>query len=317
MTKERFKKAEFVAWLSIAGNLSLALLKGCVGWFANSKALLADAMHSASLAASSFATLIGLRNAKLPPGEGNPYAQAKTESIASIIVSVLLMIIGVEIGISAIKSLYVGVDTPPKGYALIVIVISIVVKEAMFQYKYRLGQKMYAHSLTMNVWEHRSDLYTSLAALAGVGGALLGQLLGLSYFYYLDPLAGLIISLFILRMGFHLLKEAMRNTMNAGMHQEDATELLQIVQRIRGVITVDQMRATEHGHFVIVDVKISVNPRISVGEGHEIAKEVKCQLMNRFIHISDVFVHVHPYHPGYPYKNNLDLERSEYPTMLH
>ena len=89
------------------------------------------------------------------------------------------------------------------------------------------------------------------------------------------------------------------------------------VQRVKGVITVDGLRAREHGQYVIVDVKISVNPRISVSEGHEIAKMAKQHLMKRFSHVSDVLVHVNPYDPGYPYKNNVDPDHDEIPTVLH
>ena len=316
MTDERFQKAEFAAWVGIVGNLALAVLKGVIGFLANSKALLADAAHSASDVAGSFAVLIGLRAAKLPPDDDHPYGHGKAESIASIIVSVLLLFVGVEIGISALKTLWGGVDAPPKSYALIVIVISLVAKEAMFQYKYRLGKKLASQALIANAWEHRSDVYSSLAALAGVLGAILGKYLGMPYFYYLDPAAGLFVSLLVLKMGYDLVMEAIHNTMDHVLHQEDAAELITAVQRVKGVIAVDDLRAREHGHYVIVDLKISVNPKITVLDGHDIAKAVKQQLMKRFIHVSDVLVHVNPYDPGYPYKT-MDSEQDDFPTLLH
>jgi divalent metal cation (Fe/Co/Zn/Cd) transporter len=80
---------------------------------------------------------------------------------------------------------------------------------------------------------------------------------------------------------------------------------------------VDELRAREHGHYVLVDVKISVNPKISVYEGHDIARLVKQQLMMRFTHVSDVFIHVNPYDPGYPYKNNVDPDQDENASLLH
>lgn len=317
MTDERFQKAEFAAWVGIVGNVVLAVLKGFIGMMSNSKALIADAAHSASDVAASFAVLIGIRAAKLPPDEDHPYGHGKAESIASIIVSVLLLIVGVELGISAVKTLWNGVEAPPKSYALIAIGISIVAKEAMFQYKYKLGKKISSQVLIANAWEHRSDVYSSIAALAGVLGAILGKYLDLPYLYYLDPAAGLFVALLVLRMGYKLVHEAIHNTLDHVLHQEDAAELINTVQRIKGVITVDDLRAREHGHYVVVDLKISVNPRITVLEGHDIAKSVKQQLMKRFIHVSDVFVHVNPYDPGYPYKNNMDLEQDDFPTLVH
>jgi divalent metal cation (Fe/Co/Zn/Cd) transporter len=89
------------------------------------------------------------------------------------------------------------------------------------------------------------------------------------------------------------------------------------VQKIKGIITVDELRARERGHYVLVDVKISVNPKISVHEGHEIARLVKQQLLKRFIHVSEVYIQVNPYDPGFPYKNNVDPDQSENASILH
>lgn len=317
MIQERFKKAEFAAWIGIVGNVLLAVMKGIVGFMSGSKALIADALHSASEVARSLAVLIGLKADKLPPDEDHPYGRGKAESVAAIIVSVLLLIVGIEIGVTSAKSIYYGIEKPPAGYALIAIIISIIVKEAMFQYKYRLGKKLGNQALIANAWEHRSDVYSSLAAFAGVGGALLGERFGIGYLMYLDPAAGVVVSVMILKMGYSLIVEAIHNTMDHVLRQEDAEELIKVVQRVKGVIAVDDLRAREHGHYVIVDVKISVNPRITVMEGHDIAKSVKQKLMNRFIHVSDVFIHVNPYDPGYPYKNNVDPEQDDFPTLLH
>jgi cation diffusion facilitator family transporter len=317
LTEDRFKQAEFAAWVGIAGNIALAALKGIIGIKANSKALIADAVHSASDVAGSFAVLIGLRAAKLPPDQDHPYGHGKAESIASIIVSVILLFVGIEIGMSAIKSLIHGVDAAPKSYALIAIAISIIVKELMFRYKYNLGKKLGSGALIANAWEHRSDVYSSIAALIGVLGAILGAYWSLPFFYYLDPAAGLFVSLLVLKMGYNLVVEAIHNTLDHDLHQEDAADLISTVQNIKGVIAVDDLRAREQGHYVIVDIKISVHPKISVLEGHEIAKAAKQQLMKRFLHVSDVFVHVNPYHPGLPYKYNLDTEQDEFTTLIH
>jgi divalent metal cation (Fe/Co/Zn/Cd) transporter len=100
------------------------------------------------------------------------------------------------------------------------------------------------------------------------------------------------------------------------LHQEETEELLETALRVKGVIAVNDLRAREHGHYVIVDIKISVNPKITVIEGHDIGKSVKHQLLTKFSHVSDVFVHVNPYDPGYPYKD-VDSEHPDFPTLLH
>ena len=97
---------------------------------------------------------------------------------------------------------------------------------------------------------------------------------------------------------------------------EDSDELMQVVQRVEGVVTVQSLKAREHGHYVVADIVISVNPRITVLEGQEIAKRVKTLLMHRFLHLSEVSVFVEPYDPGYPYKSNHDPNQEQMPTLL-
>lgn len=319
MTGQRFAKAEFAAWIGIVGNIVLAGVKGFVGWFSGSKALIADAVHSASDVVGSAAVLIGLKAAKKPPDEDHPYGHGKAESVAAIIVAMLLLLVGFEVGLSAAKSIYYGVEEPGGNYswALWVVILSIVAKEAMFQYKYRLGKKLSSQALIANAWEHRSDVYSSIAALVGIGGALLGVYIDMPILFYLDPIAGLIVSLMVLRMGYKILMESIHSTLDHVLHEEDSGELIEAVQTVQGVLAVDDLRAREHGHYVIVDLKISVNPQITVLEGHDIAKAVKNRLIDRFSHVSDVFVHVNPYDPGYPYKNPTEEGRNDAPRILH
>ncbi|NOJ70653.1 cation diffusion facilitator family transporter [Paenibacillus alvei] len=302
MSTDRFAKAEMGAWVGIIGNILLAGVKGIAGFFSGSQALIADAFHSASDVAGSFAVLVGLKAAKRPPDKDHPYGHGKAETIAAIVVSVLLLVVGIELAISAVKSIWHGSVVVPEWYALAAIILSIAVKEGMFQYKFRLGKRLSSQALIANAWEHRSDVYSSIAALAGVGAAMIGGKLGISWLLYMDPVAGAVVALLVLRMGYRLVLDSIHSTMDHVLHDEDANPLIRAVQSVDGVITVDELRAREHGHYVIVDVKISVNPRLTVAEGHTVAKRVKKHLMQRFIHVADVFVHVNPFDPGFPYR---------------
>jgi divalent metal cation (Fe/Co/Zn/Cd) transporter len=98
--------------------------------------------------------------------------------------------------------------------------------------------------------------------------------------------------------------------------EKDTEDLMQVVQRVEGVVTVESLRAMEQGHYVVAEIVISVNPRITVLEGQEIAKRVKQLLMHRFLHLSDVSIFVEPYDPGYPYKSNHDPNQEQIPTLL-
>lgn len=270
--RRAFSKTELAVWGGITGNAALACLKGIVGIMVQSSALLADAAHSASGAIASSAALIRLRSDQQPPEDSDAQGYAKNISVASILLAVVVLIIGVEMGISAINALWSAEEHTDKNYALAALGLSLVVKEIMYQYVNRLGKRIGSQELIANSRGHRSDIYSTIVALIGVFGATLANLLHVSFLSYLDPLAGIIVSLLILKMGYSLVKEALHKKQDYVLQQEDADDLIAVVQLIKGVITVDDLRAREHGHYVVVTVKISVNPRVSVWEGHEVSK---------------------------------------------
>jgi cation diffusion facilitator family transporter len=319
LTEERLKKAKSAAWVAIAVHTALALLKAFVGIKANSRVLLAGALHSASAVMASFALLSGLRAAKLPTDHDDlhPYKSGKARSIFPIVVSVLLLIMGAEMAISTMKALWNGVYAAPKSYALLIICVSIILKEIIARYVLSEAKKSGSDAHIANASLRRSDVSSSIAALVGVLGALLGTYMHIPLFYYFDPAAALFISLLVLKMGYNVIVEAIDYSHYDEAEQEDTAGLISTVQRVKGVITVDALRVREHGHYVIVDIKISVNPKISVLEGYDIARAAKQQLMKRFIHVSDVLVHVNPYDPGYPYKHNIDPEQDDFPSLVH
>ncbi|WP_456278155.1 cation diffusion facilitator family transporter [Bacillus sp. AK128] len=291
--KDRFKEAEFAAMVGVVGNVLLALLKGIVGVTSNSRALVADAVHSASDVVGSLAVYIGLRAAKRPPDDDHPYGHGKAESIAAIIVAVLLFLVGIEIGKSSIESFFLEIEAP-KMAAIYAVVFSILVKEWMFRYKYKLGKRINSDAIIVNAYEHRSDVFSSIAALIGISGAIVGGKLGLDWLVYADPVAGLIVAIMILRISWKLGAESIHNTLDHVLHDEDTQEMREIILNVDGVKKIDGLFAREHGHYVIVDLKISVDPYITVEEGHKIGKHVKERLMEHS-HVQDVLVHVNPY----------------------
>ncbi|MEX2461471.1 MAG: cation diffusion facilitator family transporter [Paenibacillaceae bacterium] len=317
MSERRLKQAESAALVGMIVTLLLAIMEGVIGLLGHSRALIADAAYSASVVVGTLAGWMGSRPSKMFNKDEQPNAVGRADAITTITVAVVLLVVGVEIGISAVKSIIHGITSPPHGIAAIAIVVSLLVKEIMFRYKYALGREIANQALIASAWEHRNDMYASFVALVGVTGAWIGYSLEMESLFIFDTIASLFIALLLFRMGYKLVLDSIYSSVDQVMHAGDAAELISTVQRIKGVITVDELQAREHGHYVIVDVKISVNPKISVHEGHEIARLVKQQLMKRFIHVSDVFIHVNPYDPGYPYKNNIDPEQDESPSLLH
>ncbi|MGG6437567.1 cation diffusion facilitator family transporter [Saccharococcus caldoxylosilyticus] len=293
--EERFRQAEFAAIVGIIGNVVLAVVKGVAGVLGNSKALLADAVHSASDVAGSLAVWIGLRAAKRPPDEDHPYGHGKAESIAAIIVAVLLFIIGIEIGRSAVLAFFQPLR-PPEIIAVYVLVLSILVKEAMFRYKYRLGKKLNSNAIIVNAYEHRSDVFSSIAALIGVGAAIIGGRWKIDWLLYADPVAGLFVSVLVLKMAWDLGKESIHTAIDHVLHEEETEYLRKAVLSFPDVKQIHELHAREHGHYVIVDLKIAVDPFITVEEGHRIGKKVKEKLLT-LPRVENVMVHINPYHP--------------------
>jgi cation diffusion facilitator family transporter len=293
--RERFRQGAVGAWVGILGNVALAAIKFFVGIIANSRALIADGVHSAADVLGSVAVLIGLRVAKIPADEDHPYGHGKAEVIAAAVVSLFLLVAGVGVGYDAIRAFWEPIAAPGIS-AMLVAIIAIVVKESMFQYKYRLGKRLESKALIANAYEHRSDVFSSLAALAGIGVAILGPRVGAPILVYFDPLAGTIVALLVMKMGLDIAKESIQTLMDQVLEGEIIEKITRTTLAVDGVERVDEIRAREHGHYIIVDIKISVLPHISVSEGHHIGKMVKSRIMHDFPRVQDVLVHVNPYH---------------------
>lgn len=292
-SEERFKLANRAAYIGIIGNIFLAILKGIIGVQANSRALVADAVNSATDVAGSLAVLVGLKAAQQPPDEDHPYGHGKAESIAAIIVAVLIFLVGLEIGKSSIEAFFQPISAP-SSFAIFAILISIAVKEALFQYTVRLGKRIKSDALIVTAHDHRSDVFASSAVLIGVGASILGDKFSVPWLTYADPLAGIVVAILILTMAWKLGAESIHNTLDHVLHEEDTVELKKMVRNVEGVLLINEFHAREHGHYVIIDLKVAVDPYITVEEGHKIGKQVKKVLLEEG-HVQNVFVHINPF----------------------
>ncbi|MCC4721967.1 cation diffusion facilitator family transporter [Salinicoccus sp. RF5] len=292
----RYRKAQIATMIGIAVNLLLAVLKAVGGILGNSRALVADAAHSASDVVSSIAVLVGIRAAQKPPDSEHPYGHGKSENVATLIVAILLVVVGFEIIYNAIVSLITGTaENYTTMIALYVIIFSIVVKEVLFQYKYRLGTRIKSPALIADAWHHRSDAISSVVALIGIGLSIIGTAYGIPYLGYLDPIASAIIALIIMYMGFQLAKEAVSMTLEVVLNEDETEEMRETVVNIDKVRQIDRLIARSHGSYVIIDIKISVDADITVEEGHHVARVVKQTLLKNHEEVMDVNVHVNPY----------------------
>ncbi|WP_276352780.1 cation diffusion facilitator family transporter [Cohnella caldifontis] len=286
--------AERGALVSACGLFGLSLFKGAAGFLTGSKALLGDACQSAASSASALTSYFGLRKAS--QRARNP------ESVISIVLSAVLLVAGLEVGLSSAKELASGPSKAPGWGAVAAAAAGLAAREGLVRYRRFRAEKLGLRSDRSG--ESRSDYAASFAALAGATAASFGNVLEMPALYACDPAAGIVVSVFVIRMGCRLTAGVARQSEPAAPNDVDIRMLKEAVQGIEGVVAVDEVRVREHGHYLVVDAAIRVNPRISVAEGHDIAMRVRRHLTKRFLHVSDAAVQVQPYDPGYPYKSN-------------
>ncbi|MBY9079624.1 cation diffusion facilitator family transporter [Paenibacillus sp. HN-1] len=310
---------ERVSWTGIAGDFMLALAKGGVGYYSGSKALIADALYSGADAAAKLSEILPWQSGS----EGNRKRRPNTrdakkngEPVLPVVFAVLILMGGLQIAFSAIRDLTSGDLRPSGELSILIICLSLLVKEVIFQYQYRYFQKLGNGSHAAYADNHRFSLYTSLTVLIGAVSSMLGGYLNWHPLVYLDPIAALLAACLILRRGYLLIMSTIYGKKSLELPHEDSVSFIDTVQKVHGVIRVEQLKALEEGRHVNLQVTISVNPRISVMEAYEIADCAKKLLLQRFVHVGEVHMDVVPYEAGYPYKNNFELTDSEMPTLL-
>lgn len=286
MENSRNKKAQQVSYVGLAGNLFLAILKGVFGFIFGSAAVIADAFHSLSDLISNGVVILGLKLASRPPDESHHYGHGKVEPVAAKIVAIILIITGVSLLYSFAQSIMEEVKVPKAG-ALWVAVISILIKELMYQYVSRMGKKLNSSALMADAWHNRSDALSSLAALIGVGGARLG-------FPELDLLAGGVVALLILRMGFKIYLRSIQELIDTAPSNETIEEIRRLAISTSGARNAREIKARKHGMSVYVDLKICVDKDFTVERGHDIAASVRCLLEENLKEVENVFVHIEP-----------------------
>lgn len=284
-TREAIK----ASYISIAGNLLLAVAKGLTGIFGNSYALIADAIESTTDVFSSILVLLGLRYAAKPADDNHPYGHGKAEPLFTFLVVGFLIVSATIIAYESIDN----INTPhkiPKPYTLIVLGIIIIIKETFYRVVSHKSKKTGSTVLQADAWHHRSDAITSLMAFIGISIALI---MGKGY-ENADDWAALFASGFILYNAYLILRPALGEIMDEHMHDEMEAEIRKIAQLCPGVVDTEKCYIRKTGMTYYVDLHIAVNAEISVKEGHEISHRVKDDLLENIPEIANVLIHIEP-----------------------
>lgn len=277
--------AKSALWGAV-GNFVLMTLKIAVGLVGNSRALIADGIHSGADLGSSIAVIVGLKVSRLPPDDGHNYGHAKAEAVAQKVVALLLILAGFEVANGAIRALGRSVSQHPTLLTLIVSAGVMLVKWVMYARQKRLALKTKSHSLMASALDNRMDVISS--AITTV--AILGAQWGIPHF---DAYGALGVAILIVWLGIEIFSQAANDLMDRAADPIVVDGIRDVSLRVPGVKTIDEIRTRVAGTQVLVDLKIVVDRNISLLDAHRIAHRVRDAVMEQ-PRIQDVMVHVNP-----------------------
>ena len=291
ITAEQFEKeAVRVSNVSIIGNVILSLLKLFAGVVANSAAMVSDAIHSASDVFSSIVVIIGVKLSAKDSDEEHPYGHERMESVAAVVLSVVLAITGLFIGHTAIEKLTSGVYEElkmPGVLAAMTAIISIVCKEAMYWYTRHYAKMFDSGALMADAWHHRSDALSSIGSLIGIVGARMG-------YKWLDPLASLVICIFILKATLDIFMDAMKKMVDHSCSKEVSDAITECAKKHPDALGIAGIQTREFGNKIYVDLEVFADGNISLKRSNEIAEQIHDSIESEFSKVKHIAVAMKP-----------------------
>lgn len=284
------KIAYRVSFVTIVGNVVLAVFKFLAGIIASSSAMVSDAVHSFSDVFSTIIVIIGVKISSRESDASHRYGHERMECMASMGLATVLFATSLGIGYSGltkiISSDYSSLATPGL-LALIAAIVSIAIKELMYHYTMHAAKKINSSSLKADAWHHRSDALSSVASLIGIGGAMMGVKI-------LDPIVSIIICLVIVKAAFDILKESIDKLVDKSCDEETIKKMEETVLSIDGVLDLDDIKTRLFSNKIYVDIEICADGDLTLWDAHEIAENVHDKIEEDFKDVKHCMVHVNP-----------------------
>ncbi len=285
---ERFSRAERVIWIGFWMNAFLMAMKLLAGYLGRSEAVFADGLESACDFVAILASMIALRIGRKPFDLSHPYGHGKAESIAAIVVSLVIFATGAGILYRATHTIIDATYETPRAIAVVAALLTIVIKERLYRFSFRSGNELQSPALLAVAKDHRKDAITSIATLIGVTGAFFG-------FRLMDPLAAGLTSFFIFHIGYHTFTVAAQELMDARPPEELIAAITGLAEGVEGVEHVHEIRGRRSGQYIIIDLKLDMDPEMTVRESHAIATRVKRLIFEHYPNVGDVMIHINPH----------------------
>jgi cation diffusion facilitator family transporter len=287
--KESAAAGRSVTLIGALVNALLILLKFIAGILGHSQALVADAVHSISDLFTDAVVLVGLKMGRRAPDETHHFGHARIETLASGMVGLALIATALYLGIKAAWAIYVHEEYHPSWVALVAAGVSIAFKEALYHYTVHIGRRIKSSAVVANAWHHRSDALSSVAVLLGVAGAQIRPA-----WHVLDAFAALVVSFFIVKVALDILSQTLREFTDTAPQAEILAKIRQCALGVDGVEEMHDLRVRILGGLYQMETHIVVDGRLSVAEGHRIAKAVEKCLLEEVENMDRVIVHMDP-----------------------
>lgn len=290
----REKKITSVTIVGMVINVLLSIFKLVAGIFGHSAAMLADGVHSLSDFVSDIVVLFCVKISSKGVDEDHDYGHGKYETLASLCVSILLFFVSIELllsGVNLIIDYLHGkqIDSP-KYIALIMAIVSIIVKEMLFQYTAHVGKSVESSVVVANAWHHRTDALSSVASALGIAGTIfLGE-----KWCVLDPIVCCCISVFIFYVAVTMALPSLSELLESSLPKDVEDEMCRVIASVEGVENVHCMKTRKSGPIIIVEAHIVVKPQLSIVHAHDIATESERQLRKKYGSSMHVNLHVEP-----------------------
>lgn len=288
--------AKKVAWISLWANIILTIGKMVVGWFGHSDAVFADGIHSAADVVASFIVLLVIKLANKPADEEHPYGHGKAEVIVSGIVGILLFLVSFYVVYEGIVGLFHPIEAPSL-LAMWIAIISYVSKVILYRYSLKVANVHNSKAIEAIAYDHKADIVASIAAAAGVLLSVLGDRYDIAFLMYGDKIASIFVAYLIFKIAKEMLTEAFDILLERNLDQETIQGYTAVINEFKDVKRIDRIRAREHGHYILVDLRISIDHDKTIKEGHDLSRTIKETLMSRNDNIEEVLIHLNPYYP--------------------
>ncbi len=291
----RERKAAHVTWVGFFANLILSVAKVLAGIWGRSSAMIADGVHSLSDFVTDLIVLLFIRLSSKKEDSDHPYGHGKFETFATMLISFALAIVALLIFYAGCNKIYDvlngAVIEAPTYWALAMAILSIIVKEGLYQYTIRVGRAIDSPAVIANGWHHRSDAFSSIGTLIGISGAIF---LGESW-RILDPFTSLIVAIFIFAVAYKLALPSVQELLEKSLPAEVEQRIAQLIGSTPGVKKFHHLRTRKNGNTFIIDMHIKVDPTCSIVEAHDIATQVELSLKNAFGEQTRTNIHIEPY----------------------